>query len=267
MDMFDYANYKLFVTDWISEKPNKGRGELKRISEFLKVSSVLISQIFNGHKEISLEQAEKLTEYLGLIELEKRFFLSLVSLSRAGTQSLKDFYQREAESLKVHSKDISKRVPHQNILNEKDKAIFYSDWKFSAIRLACGLNKVSKKILLKKFNLDEETLDEYIEFLASRGLIEFERGFFSMGPSSTHISKESPFVKQHHRNWRLKAIESIDKMNNDEIMYTAPMCISYELYEDFSKKVLSLIDDLVENAKDSKADDLYFFNLDLRRVD
>jgi len=266
MDIFNYENYKLFVLDWIKEKPKFGRGEFKRISDFLKVSSVLISQIFKGQKEISTEQAIRLCDYLGLIELEKKYFISLVSISRAGTHVLKEFYRKDILELKQFSKDISKRVSNTKFLSREDSAIFYSDWKYSAIRLACGLNNITKTKIREYFHLDDDTLERYFEFLQSRNLIISERGLLKLGPSSTHLSKSSPFVKQHHRNWRIKSVESIDKMKTDEIMYTAPMCISSDLYDNFNRKILKLIDDIMKDAKESKADNLFYFNIDLRRM-
>ena len=85
MNVFLAKDYKELVNNMVKSRPNNGRGEFKKISEFLGVSSVLVSQIFKGSKNISIEQGHKLGSYFGFIDLEKRYFVALISYCRAGT--------------------------------------------------------------------------------------------------------------------------------------------------------------------------------------
>jgi uncharacterized protein (TIGR02147 family) len=251
----------------VKARPNNGRGEFKRISEFLGVSSVLVSQIFKGPKDISIEQGHKLGSYFGFIDLEKRYFVSLISHARAGTFELKKFYEKELNELREKSKLIANRVKHKNILDEKDKAIFYSDWRYSAIRLACDMESISAADDLSKlFRTSLDQVHIYLDFLINNGLVVVESGKLKLGPSSTHISKESPFVKNHHRNWRLRSIESIDTMGSDEIMYSAPMCTSREVFNNLNTKILKLIDEFVSDASAAEGEDVYYLNIDLRNM-
>lgn len=267
MDIFTTKDYKELVNKIIKSKPNNGRGEFKKISEFLGVSSVLVSQIFKGTKDISIEQGHKLGSYFGFIDLEKRYFVALISYCRAGTFELKKFYEKELNELRDKSKLISNRVKHRNILSEKDKAIFYSDWRYSSVRLACDMDSIRKEEDLSElFNTDIDQIHIYLDFLINTGLVLVESGKLKLGPASTHISKESPFVKNHHRNWRLRSIESIDKMDNDEIMYSAPMCTSKEVFKNLNSKILKLIDEFVKDASSAKGEDVYYLNIDLRNM-
>ena len=267
MDIFSYKDYKVLVNDLLRTKPNQGRGQFKRISEHLNVSSVLISQIFKGSKDISVEQGHKLCEYFNFIELEQKYFITLISANRAGTFELKNFYEKELIHLRKSAKSISNRVKHKKVLSEEDKATFYSDWKFSAVRLACDLEKVVNiSDLSRLFNIDEKSIKSILEFLMNKGLVKSKNGNLETGPSSTHISKTSPMVKNHHRNWRLKALESLDNLDDIEIMYTAPMATSKAVYENLNKKILKLIDEFVKEASNAEGEDLYYLNIDLRKM-
>jgi uncharacterized protein (TIGR02147 family) len=267
MDIFNYTDYKKLINDLVISRPKEGHGQYKKMADYLGVSTVLISQIFKGHKDISLEQALLLADFFNFIELEKNFFLKLISHNRAGTQKLKLFYAKELETLRSEAKNISKRVKHQNVLTEEDKAIFYSDWKFSALRLACDLKEVtSTQELANLFNLDQDRAREIVEFLLKRGLIKNEAGNLMIGPASTHVEKQSPLVKQHHRNWRLKALEKMDDLADSEIMYTAPMCTSASVISNLNAKILKLIDEFVKEASEAPGEELYYFNIDLRNM-
>lgn len=267
MDIFRYDNYKDLVNDLLLTKPNQGRGQYKRISEHLNVSSVLISQIFKGPKDISIEQGHKLCDYFNFIELEKKYFVTLISSNRAGTYELRKFYDKELTELKKQAKSIINRVKHKNVLSDEDKATFYSDWKYSGMRLACDLEQiVNISDLSNLFKIDEENIKSILEFLMAKGLVKSNNGNLEIGPSSTHISKSSPMVKNHHRNWRLKALESLDNLEDNEIMYTAPMTTSKDVYQNLNKKILKLIDEFVEEASTAKGEDLYYLNIDLRKM-
>ena len=164
MDVFSEKNYKSLVKKWIKDQPNRGRGEFKRISEYLRVSSVLISQIFKGDKDLSLEQAHKLTEYLGHTELERKYFLALVALERAGTADLRSYYKKEIRQLIAQSQDLSKRVKHTTGLSRDQQCLFYSDWIYSGLRLATEIGHDSKEKLAKAFSLDPEKVSEGVAF-------------------------------------------------------------------------------------------------------
>jgi uncharacterized protein (TIGR02147 family) len=267
MKVFEAKDYKALVNNMVKSRVNNGRGEFKKMSEFLGVSSVLVSQIFKGTKDISIEQGHKLGNYFGFIDLEKRYFVTLISYCRSGTFELKKFYENELTELREKSKLISNRVNHTNILDEKDKAIFYSDWRYSAIRLACDIERVSTaNDLSELFKTSTDQINIYLDFLINNGLIRVESGQLKLGPASTHISKESPFVKNHHRNWRLRSIESIDQMSSNEIMYSAPMCTSKEIFNNLNTKILKLIDEFVKDASAAEGEEVYYLNIDLRNM-
>ncbi len=78
--IFKYDNYIKFLENYLSQLPKKGRGELNRIAQFAGVHPSLMSQVLSGSKNLSLEQAQLVAEYLGLTHLESEFFMTLVQL-------------------------------------------------------------------------------------------------------------------------------------------------------------------------------------------
>lgn len=268
MDIFSYRDYKQIVNSKIQALPQKGRGQYKKIAEYLGVSSVLVSQVFKSDRDLSLEQGMKVSSYFGFVGIEEKYFLKLLHLAKAGTQELKSFYQQELDALRLASKAIENRVPHAKILSQADQGIFYSDWKFSALRLACELARIKTAADLSKyFDLDIKEVKTILDFLISRGMVLLVDGNLQLGTSSTHLSKASPFIKNHHRNWRLKALESIGEMHSQELMYSAPMSISKSYFDELNRKVLGFIDELVKGAKEmEEAEEVYYLNIDLRKI-
>src|SRR2546430_13286005 len=87
--LFEFTEYKQYVQNWLKNMPKNGHGQLSRIAKHLNISSVSVSHIFNGPRELSEEQAVELAEFFGFSELESEYFLLLVQLERAGTHKLK----------------------------------------------------------------------------------------------------------------------------------------------------------------------------------
>ena len=78
MEIFDTENYKKFVKNRIKSMPNNGRGQYKAISQALGIHTTMVSQIFNGSKDLNPDQAYELCDFLGLVGLEVDYFLALV---------------------------------------------------------------------------------------------------------------------------------------------------------------------------------------------
>src|SRR6185437_12471204 len=93
--IFEYQSYKKFTHDWVKTMPKNGHGQLRRIAKHLGISSVSVSHIFNGPRDLSEEQALELGDFFGLSEVETDYLLLLVRLERAGTHKLKEQIKRK----------------------------------------------------------------------------------------------------------------------------------------------------------------------------
>ncbi|MBX9766706.1 MAG: helix-turn-helix domain-containing protein, partial [Bdellovibrionales bacterium] len=93
--IYDFTDYKKFVKSWLKNQPKEGHGQYRKFAESLGLSTVMVSQIFNGDKDLSLDHGYKLALYLGLTEAQTQFFLLLVQVARASSPDLKAHLQRQ----------------------------------------------------------------------------------------------------------------------------------------------------------------------------
>lgn len=59
-----------------------------------------------------------------------------------------------------------------------------------------------------------------------------------IGSNSTHLAAQSPFIFNHHKNWRIKGLEWHNNLSSDELMYTAPSTVSIDDFLLFLEKVV-----------------------------
>lgn len=266
MDHFSYKDYKEFVTFLI--KNGKGRGEFSRIAAYLKVSNVLISQVFKGHKELSVEQGIKLAEYYGFSEIETKYFINCLSYNKAGNQQLKSYYEKEMFEIAKRSKQIASRVTTQRQLTDEEKARYFSDWVNSAIHLSCSLPFINTiQDLSLYLGLAEEKIDESLQFLLAAGLVERKSGELVTGTIYIHLEKTSPYLIQHHRNWRLLSSLKATNIQAYEVMYTAPMVISKKLAEELYTKILYFIQNVVKSTESCADEEIWNLNIDFIKLE
>lgn len=268
MDIFKFDNYKEFIQKWVENQPSKGRGLYAKIADSLNISSVLVSQIFKGDKNLSLEHAYLLTEFLALTSDEKDYFILLVEYNKAGSQKLQNYFQQKIKTIQKKKSENLKEILAQDIsLSENDKAIFYSNWLYSAVRLQTSIQgfETADK-LAAQFQLPREQILEILRFLVDKNLCIKTPNGFQMGPQRTHLESTSPYIKARQVSWRVKAFEKMDKIDSSQFFYTAPMSISEEQFKKLRDRLTSVIKELTQDLINDEPERLACLNIDLFRL-
>jgi uncharacterized protein (TIGR02147 family) len=262
--IFEFDDYRRFLRNWIENQPKKGRGILKVWSDLLRVEPSVMSQILAGKRDLNPDQVFELQVYMNLGELESEYFNQLVAIDRASTQKLKVHLRTKLNKLKKASLELTNRLKREFEFTDQQKAIFYSSWLYSALRLAIscsGDHNIDS--LASKFGITRERAAEILQFLVSTGLVIEELGSFKMGPQRTHLERSSPFFIKNHNNWRIKAIQHSENLHSDELMFTGPLSISRKDFKFVREEAALFIERISQIVKDSKAEDVAVFQMDL----
>ncbi|WII72834.1 TIGR02147 family protein [Bdellovibrio sp. 22V] len=262
MNVFDFHDYKHCVNAWIGEQPRNGHGQLRQLALYLDINSVVMSQIFRGERELTLEQALLVTRFIGLSELERDYFLLLVQKSRAGTVELKNVLEKQIANLKESALALKNRVKHQKFTDE-DRATFYSQWYYSAVRLGVSIPQLNTAASIASYlNLDRVLVTKVVDFLLQHKLIVEHKGHLDMGPQVTHVGHDSPFVNRHHTNWRLKGMQAMERVSGKNLFYTGPMALSEESTQEVRKLLIELVEKTTKKAASSDSEVLRCLNID-----
>src|SRR3954463_5460814 len=100
LSIFEAETYKDYVLKRFEALPGKGRGEMRRLSLALRVHTSLLSQVFRGSRDLTLEQAMGAAEYFGFTQSETDAFVTLVELARAGSPALRKHFETRLSLLK-----------------------------------------------------------------------------------------------------------------------------------------------------------------------
>src|SRR4051812_8266804 len=123
MRVYQYQDYRAFMTDRIKSLPKAGRGELLRIARFAGIHTTNLSQALRGTKQLSLDQACLVADYFGLSDHETRYFLLLAQQDRAATPRLKQVIQVQLDELKKDANELVNVLRKDKDLSEYEKAV------------------------------------------------------------------------------------------------------------------------------------------------
>lgn len=262
MNTFEYTDYKSCVNDWIKVQEKGGYGQLRKLSQFLDINSVVISQIFSGNRDLTCEQALGVTKFMGHSTLERDYFLLMVNYARSGTHELKVVYKKQMEDIRESAQALKNRVKHQK-LSDEDRATFYSHWYYSAIRLGVSIPAYSNvSTIAEHLNLERALVAKVLDFLVQHKLVVEKNGKFDLGPQVTHVGHDSPFVSRHHNNWRVQALKTLENSESTDLFYSGPMTLSKEAADYIKNQIIELIERSTKKAAQSDSEVLRCLNID-----
>jgi uncharacterized protein (TIGR02147 family) len=261
ISIYSFENYREFLATWL--KSNGKRGISGQMAKTMRISSTMISLILKGEKNLSLEQAADLADFLGMSENETDYFFLLVEINRAGTEVLKQKLGKKRKAMQKEAQKISSRVKKDLELTEESKAIFYSNWMYSGIRILSAIpNFQSVSEIAKRIAVPLPIAAGMIDFLIQHGLCKMQNGKITFGPLSTHEDSDSPHVNKHHQNWRFKSMQSMESRQNSDLFFTSPMALSAETALEIRKQLPTFIEEVMKKVGPSESEKSYCLNID-----
>ena len=263
LNLFEFSDYRAFIKDWIERAKVAKSSNLTRLAETIRVHPTFLSHVLSGAKDLSLEQATALAQVFSLTKLEREFFFILIQSEKAGTTDLKEYWRERKTEILSEKDKLSRRFEKSKSLSETDRALFYSSWVFVAAFAATAIqNGQTLEQISDRLGLDRERTNSILSFLVQTGICKEKSGLYSIGEAHLHISNDSPFVIKHHTNWRLQAMQKMDRREAKELFFSSPMSISISDFEVIREKLNQAVQNVVDVAFKSPAEELVCLNVD-----
>lgn len=258
--IYDHTDYRNFLTTWIKNHGGQAKGLQGQLARSARISSSMISLILKGEKNLSLEQAADIADYLGLSEPETDYFYLLVEFARAGSSKLR---AQLLKRIKNQRQKLSHRITQNTELSDEIKAIYYSSWIYSGVRnLIATPGDHTTQSLAARLNLPANVIGRTLEFLVQHGLCKIKNGQLTYGPQKTHVTADSPFVQKHHQNWRVQGFHAMESRSDSNLFFTSPMSLSKEAAETIHQLLPKVVQEIMSISGPSESEVVYCFNMD-----
>lgn len=210
--VFDFFETQPFLLAALGDKSLR-KGLKSKAAKFIGCHTTLISQLLHGRVGLNLEQADKLNQFFGHNEEESHFFLLLAQKERAGTESLRGYFQKQIDQILKSRQVIKKRVGTTETVAAQDELRYYSEWQYAAVHVALSIPEMGDaETMSQRLQIPLARVRAILDFLLASGLAvpTKEFGSYAIGPKHIHLGIDSPQLRNHHINWRVCAIRSID---------------------------------------------------------
>ncbi len=263
--VFEYQDYKKYLREVIENRPSHGRGEKSKIARALKCHLTYVSQVLNGKADFSVEQGEALNRHLGHRDEEAEYYLLLIMEARSGTRELKNFLGQRIRKLLEQRQVLKNRLQFDQTLSTENQATYYSAWYYAAIHLLVAMPEFQDKVAISKYlSLPISKVSEVIEFLVSSGLVKVNgHGRFQPGTVNLFLGNDSSLISKHHANWRLQALQSLERERAEELHYSSALTIAKSDLPKLRSILVSAIEEFREVVEKSKEEGLFCVCIDL----
>lgn len=268
--VFDFREYKEYLRVALAARAADGeRGPRSRLAEALQCQAAYISRVLEGDAQLSLEQAERVNAYLGHAKDECEFFFLLVQHDRAGSPGLRSYFKSKIDRLVEERLNLAPRFQIENAISAADHAVYFSRWQNAATHVALLVPSLAKdrSALADRLRFKPEHLDEAIRLLLSLGLfVEGRDGQLIPTAKRLHLSKDSQVINRHHVNWRLRAIDAIERDADAGLHYSSVVSLSRDDLPRAKEILVKAIESIKSLVRDSKEETIASFCTDLYEI-
>jgi uncharacterized protein (TIGR02147 family) len=253
IEIYRFFNYRDYLAACFPSK-GEGRGERKRLAEFLGCQPGFISLVFSGKSDFSLEHAMQVCDFLHLNNEERNYLLLLIQKDRAGSVSLRKHFENQIKDIQKDRKEIKSRIATTHTLTTEEQLLYYEGWLFTAIHMCTLVPRLRTPAAMKEYlGIPITQVKEALETLLKLGLVSLAGGQYFSTQKRIHLSEQGLTLKKHHSNWRLQSISSLDRKQSEDLHYTSIMSISKSAAEEIKQIILKSIqscEPVIKAAKD-----------------
>lgn len=261
--LFEIEDYRQVLKKKIQEEGD-ARGYRAALARAAGCQPAYLSQVLREDVHFTLEHAAGLSDLWSFSELESEYFLTLVSLGRAGTQILADKLMKKITRLQRQHRESLKAPLSERLYNEEKVPLYYLDWISSAVHVVLSLSDCNtpEAIALRLKTKETATL-QALTTLKELGIAEKKGKNWFLTQKTLHASDESLYSALHHRNWREKAQEYFRHgRSGDNFHYTGAFALSHEAKQEIRKKLKVLMADATKIVLPSKEETVSCLNID-----
>jgi uncharacterized protein (TIGR02147 family) len=265
--IYEYSDYRAYLIDALGGA-RKRTGQRSQLAQHLGCQTSFISRVLSGDAQLSLEQAFLANSFFDHNDQESDFFLLLLQRDRAGSSQLKLYFQTKIENILNARQKLANRMQGAQELSDATRNKYYSAWHFLAIHMAVANPELQTVDRLSQHfhQLPNSIIRDTVDFLVANDLVRWEGGQLQIGPSHVHLRDDAEQIVQHHTNWRLEALRSLNRRNPSDLHYSVVYNLSREALANLREASLNLIQKNLKIVAPSPEETLATFTLDLFEI-
>ena len=183
---------------------------------------------------------------------------------------LRALINERLEEVKIKLKDTNPFFQGKPfLLDKEDYEIFFENWKYSAINIICSIPKYQKvEAICEYYNLPRNEVLRILNFLVEKGMLEKVGDRFIRELKLFYWDFLPDVIKsKHHYNWRVRALNAIDKTDEINTHKTIVTSLSNKNIHRVKKAIFDNLYNILEEIEGDPRDEVVSICLDFFKVE
>jgi uncharacterized protein (TIGR02147 family) len=265
MSIFQFKTYKEYLNSICEAE----RGNLSRLAEAGGCQKSYLSACLKSKGQLSLDHAFGMAEHLGLTDAEQDYFFLLIEKEKAVTSKLRHRLETKAKDLARESLRLKNQQKGSVVISEgnPELGLYYRTWLPTAIHMLTSVPRYqSTAALAKRLNIPPEGAVSFLGYLEKMDLVMKAGEKYKWNSANIHLADNSLWIQGHHANWRLRAIDNIQKDDREASHYSAVQSFSEEDFDKLKRLIANFIREFNGTSDPSEPEEVFCLNIDLFRV-
>lgn len=225
------------------------RGYRSQLALAMGCQPAYLSHVLSGSAHMTPDHAIAASDFWGFDDLEREYFMLLLSRDRAATQKLQKFYQNQISILAVKiRRQLKSKVSLESETVSKELVIkYYLDWVPSAIHMALTLKGSHDYRSLAQFlKIKEVQAIKGLAVLKELGLVVENRGKLVLTQKKMHADDASEYAHLHQKNWRQQAVVKFENgVQKPDFQFTGVASIDEKTFT----QIRTILKEVTEKSK------------------
>jgi hypothetical protein len=200
-----------------------------------------------------------------LNDQESDYLLSSYDFKLSGSLFLRQKAHLKMKSLKGDAGKLSSQLKEATESLDNSIAFeYYSSWIYSAVNILLMVSEYQSFSKLKsRLKVNDDELMSVLSKLVEWGFVKKNKSGIESLEKNLHLDRMHPVSSIDHINWRIKAIEDIQKKKETSIHYSAIFSMSKKDFEELKKIITKDIKKHRDLIIPSKSEEVFVCNMDL----
>ena len=265
LSVFDSEDYKDFLHKTVFRKKGE-RAYQSRLAESAGCQKSFLSQVLNSHVHLMPDHAAAMADFLGFSQEEQTYFVDLVLLARASAPSLKEVIQKRMKAARDSKANPTEQFRWPEVAPENSD-LYYSSWHFGAIHILVSIPRFRSALAVAdRLRLPLKTVESSLFALKKMGLVSSYGDEWVTTENFLHLKNTSPMIGSHHFNWRQRAVNNLQLMDETSLHYSSVFALSREDFQLLKQLVVAFTGDTNKKISPSPPEEVAAFTCDLFKI-
>jgi uncharacterized protein (TIGR02147 family) len=262
--VFNFKSYKVFLSFQLHGEPSS-RGSQTRLAKHLSCQSAYLYQVLNGKAELTEDQAYGVTTFFEMEPLESKYFLSLVSLSKAHTPDLRKYLQSYIAELAAEHSDLAASADAKSANLESAALDYYFSQSLPSLLhiLTSSSQYQTEEALSRRLKVSRQLVARHLRKLSDFGFIEKTNERWNFKSTSLHFPEASAHNLSQHLIRRAQAMNSLLHREKEDSHFCSLFTLDPETYQKLKNILADFVSESQKMIHSGGPDEAYVLVTDL----